>query len=154
VGFRRSLLVPRTGCVCEQTRGHPQLLGCPYLSRNGFLSLSSCCRLFPFLAKYLRPAQGKSSGFRRPVSHRQECLGTRGFPLGKQMFLQQLKFCKELPPARRGRSRRGERCDQQCLSAPTVLPRFGSDLGLRLQILLCRVVTRLRADPGRREVNA
>lgn len=50
--------------------------------------------LFPFLAKYLRLAQGKSSGFRQPVSHRQECLGTRGFPLGKQMFLQQLKFCK------------------------------------------------------------
>lgn len=58
--------------------------------------------LFPFLAKYLRPAQGKSSGFWRPVSGRQECLGTQGFPLGKQMFLQQLKFCKELPPGLRG----------------------------------------------------
>lgn len=52
--------------------------------------------LFPFLAKYLCPVLGKSSGFRQPVSHRQECLGTRGFPLGKQMFLQQLKLYKSL----------------------------------------------------------
>lgn len=66
---------------------------CPAM---GFSPSPPTAALFPFLAKYLHPAQGKSSGFRRPVSHRQECLGTRGFPLGKQMFLQQLKFCKEL----------------------------------------------------------
>lgn len=59
--------------------------------------------LFPFLAKYLCPAQGKSSGFWRPVSHRQECLGTQGFPLGKQMFLQQPKLCKGLEGQERGK---------------------------------------------------
>lgn len=48
--------------------------------------------LFPFLAKYFRPAQGKSSGFRRRVSYGQECLGTPGFPLGNQMFLQELQL--------------------------------------------------------------
>lgn len=103
VGFCCSLM--GMGCVCEGAHGHPQLPGCLSLSPNQFLSLSLCCSLFPFLAKYLCLAQGKSSGFRRPVSHRQECLGMQGFPLGKQMFLQQLKFCKKLPPARRGRSR-------------------------------------------------
>nr|XP_009672517.1 PREDICTED: leucine rich adaptor protein 1 [Struthio camelus australis] len=41
--------------------------------------------------------RGKSSGFQQRVSYKQECLGRLAFPLGKQMFLQQLKFCEELP---------------------------------------------------------
>lgn len=81
---------------------HSSLAACP-CPPIGFFPSPITAALFPFLAKYLCLVQGKSSGFWRPVSHRQECLGTRGFPLGKQMFLQQLKFCKELPPARRGR---------------------------------------------------
>uniref|UniRef100_A0A8C4JSZ2 Leucine rich adaptor protein 1 n=1 Tax=Dromaius novaehollandiae TaxID=8790 RepID=A0A8C4JSZ2_DRONO len=53
--------------------------------------------LLPFLATYFHPVQGKSSGFQQRVSYKQECLGRLAFPLGKQMFLQQLKFCEELP---------------------------------------------------------
>ena len=41
------------------------------------------------------------------------------------MFLQQLKFCKELPQARRGRRRRGEWCDQQRLSPTPSSPVLG-----------------------------
>lgn len=60
--------------------------------------------LFPFLVKYFPPVQGKSSGFRRRASYRQECLGTLSFPLGKQMFVQQLRFCRELLLASQGRN--------------------------------------------------
>lgn len=95
--FCPSLLMLGTGCVCEGVRGHLQPALCLYMPCSGFSPFPPIVAFFPFLAKYLCPVQGKSSGFWRPVSYRQECLGTRGFPLGKQMFLQQLRFAKSFP---------------------------------------------------------
>lgn len=148
--FCHSLLMLGTGCVCEGVHGHLQPPRCLYLPCSGFSPFPPHRGLISFPGKIFASCAGEIQWLLAASIMQTGMSWHTGLSIRKTDVSAATEVCKELPQAWRGRSRRGEWCDQRCLSS--LSSHLGSDLGL--QILPCDIVTRLGSDPKRREIKA